>query len=60
MDSVDIPRVTSDLDARQDGHVLEELGEMGVPQMQQRTERVVGVVVVVGMQVPKVVGSSIL
>jgi len=50
---VDIPRVTSALAARQDGHVLDELEGMGVPHMQQRTETIVppGRVVVVGIAV---------
>jgi len=33
---VEIPRVTSDCDARQDEHVLAELGAMGIPHIQQR------------------------
>jgi len=59
---VDIPRVTSALEARQEGQVLDGLEGMGIPHMQQRTFTIfweVGVVVVmVGGE--RVVGSSIL
>ncbi len=36
-----MPRVTSDWEARQDEHVLDGLGEMGVAQMQHRIVAVV-------------------
>lgn len=37
MASVDIPFVTSDLEARHEGQVLDALGMMGTPHMQHRT-----------------------
>jgi hypothetical protein len=39
--SVEIPRVTSAVEARQEGQVLEGLGVIGVAQMQQRIVQVV-------------------
>jgi hypothetical protein len=41
MDSVEIPFVTSDVDARHDGHVLEELGAIAIPHMQHSTFTIV-------------------
>lgn len=44
MASVDIPFVTSDLEARHEGQVLDALGVMGTPHMQHRTLTTVPVV----------------
>ena len=33
---MDIPRVTSDVEARHEGHVLAAFGAMGMPHMQHR------------------------
>jgi len=38
---VEIPLVTSDLEARHEGQVLDVLGVMGTPHMQQRTLTIV-------------------
>ena len=34
---MEIPLVTSDVDARQEGHVFDEFGEIGIPHMQHST-----------------------
>jgi len=60
---VDMPRVTSALEARQEGQVLEGLEGMGIPHMQQRTFTMVGLgvwVVVLESVGARMRGSSIL
>jgi len=41
MDSVEIPLVTSDIEARHEGHEFDAFGAIGIPHMQQSTFTIV-------------------
>lgn len=46
---MEMPFVTSALEARHEGHVLDALGAIGIPHIQQRTLTMVPVVAVCAM-----------